>query len=173
MEIDLQEIEYLNLRQLRGKVDDLVAERKRKNELTSRLEAKVENLRKELAEKRETTEQLARRVKFEKRKLATEHLAKVKEEETKVADVDGRIKSMLMELMYEDGAGTTSSVGLGGALVDSSGTGTAAPLPLRSLMVSYFKPGTSVRCDLRFRVGASSRIDRARLDACHYWKVGR
>lgn len=193
-DIDLSDddLDPLSVEQCRDKLSQLVEERKRKRQLEDRLLLKMKGLSEQLSEQRDSVEGLYRTLEQEKGKVENETRARKAEHEKRLGEMDVRIRKYMTELIFrtkppeeEDlvpGAGGGGAGDAGGAAIvpagmtkggttTSSATSSSSSPVLPMVLISYFKPGTSERCDLRYRVNRYTTVRQLRFDVCKYWQL--
>ncbi|CAD7971493.1 unnamed protein product [Amoebophrya sp. A25] len=168
-DVDLSDddVEYLDPKQCRQRLLLLLDDRTRRLRFEERLLLKVKTMSDSLAEKRDNVESLYRALETERAKVENETLARQAEKAKRFGEMDRNIRSYLTEVIFKSSAEPASSSGGGGGQIVSSG----GDPPLRTLLVSYFKPGSSERCDLRYRIDDESTVRQMRADACRYWQL--
>ncbi|CAD7940555.1 unnamed protein product [Amoebophrya sp. A120] len=177
-DVDLSDddLDPLTAEQCRTKLLLLLEERKRKNRLEERLVLKMRNLNDQLAEKRDQVEGLQRTLETEQAKVENEVRTRRAERQKRLSEMDVRIRQYLTEVLFRSKQQPKALANKeGGAEQDqqlakpASAGGSSANLSM--ILVSYFKPGTSERCDLRYRVNETTSVRQLRYDSCKYWQL--
>jgi hypothetical protein len=79
----------------------------------------------------------------------TEHVTRSADAAEKKTKQQKRVAALLSDVIYSS---------------------TSAETSLKTVMVSYFKPGSTIRNDQKYRIDERSTIEDLRRDAARYWK---
>lgn len=146
--IDSPEVATLRIQALRG-------DAKRKEEYLRRLKRKLQRLDADVAVKRDEVESLQQLLHLEKSKKDEQVQSEQKERTGKAKVQEERIRDQLSEVLYKK----------------PKTSGSKKQSELDTVLVSFIKPGESIKYNLTFRVDDNTTVSQLRNVVCKYWGV--